>query len=63
MKQPFYILMAVLPMGCADGSRKHGTLILPPHPIDSVMQANGYDVVPLFKTRDKPRHRNPSGEQ
>lgn len=50
MKQLFYILMAVLLMGCADGSRKHET-ISAATPYDSIMQAEGYDVVPLFKTR------------
>lgn len=50
MKQLFYILMAVLLMGCADASRKHET-ISAATPYDSIMQAEGYDVVPLFKTR------------
>jgi len=49
MKQLFYIFMAVLLMGCAGGSRKSDTAAATPH--DSVMQANGYDLVPFFKTR------------
>ena len=42
--------MAVLVMGCADGSRKAETASATT-PYDSIMQAEGYDVVPLFKTR------------
>ena len=49
MKQLFYIFMAVLLMGCAGGSRKSDTAAATPY--DSVMQANGYDLVPFFKTR------------
>ena len=50
MKQLFCIIMAVLLMSCADGSRKSDTASAAT-PYDSVMQANGYDLVPFFKTR------------
>ena len=50
MKQLFYIFMAVLLMGCADGSRKQEPASATT-PYDSIMQAEGYDAVPLFKTR------------
>ena len=50
MKQLFYIFMAVLLMGCADGSRKQEPASATT-PYDSIIQAEGYDAVPLFKTR------------
>ena len=50
MKQLFCIFMVILLMGCTDGSRKTDTASAVT-PYDSVMQANGYDVVPFFKTR------------
>ena len=49
-KQLFYIFMAVILVGCADGSRKSDTASAVT-PCDSVMRANGYDVVPFYKTR------------
>lgn len=42
--------MAVLLMGCTDGSIKPETASATT-PYDSIMQAEGYDAVPLFKTR------------
>ena len=42
--------MAVLLMGCADESGKSETTSATT-PYDSIMQAEGYDVLPLFKTR------------
>ena len=42
--------MAVLLMGCADGSRKQEPASATT-PYNSIMQAEDYDAVPLFKTR------------
>jgi hypothetical protein len=50
MKQLFYIFMAVLLIGCAERSRKPEA-VSGSTPYDSIMQAEGYDVLPLFKTR------------
>ena len=50
MKQLFYIFVAALLIGCADGVRKPET-VSSTTPYDSIMQAEGYDVLPIFKTR------------
>lgn len=50
MKQLLFFFMAVLLMGCTDGSIKPETASATT-PYDSIMQAEGYDAVPLFKTR------------
>ncbi len=50
MKQLFYIFVAALLIGCADGGRKPET-VSSTTPYDSIMQAEGYDVLPIFKTR------------
>lgn len=42
--------MAVLLIGCAERSRKPEA-VSGSTPYDSIMQAEGYDVLPLFKTR------------
>ena len=46
----FYIFIALILTGCADKSRMTNT-ISATTPYDSIMLANGYDVLPLFKTR------------
>ena len=50
MKQLFYIFVAALLIGCADGVRKPET-VSSTTPYDSIMQAESYDVLPIFKTR------------
>ena len=49
VKQLFYIFIGVLLIGCADGSRKPES-VSGSTPYDSLMLANGYDALPLFKT-------------
>lgn len=46
----FYIFIALILTGCADKSRMTNT-ISATTPYDSIILANGYDVLPLFKTR------------
>lgn len=50
MKQLFYIFMAVMLTGCAERSRKTDADAAKT-PYDSIMLANDYEVLPLFKTR------------
>ena len=50
MKHLFLILVSAILMGCAGGSGKPSDASAK-DAYDSVMQANGYQVLPLFKTR------------
>ena len=50
MKQLFYILIAIMLAGCADNGRKTD-MDSATTPYDSIMLANGYEALPLFKTR------------
>ena len=50
MKHLFYIFIAVLLAGCAENGGK-ADMASATTPYDSIIQANGYEALPLFKTR------------
>ena len=50
MKHLFYVFLAVLLLSCAEGRVKSDSVSFI-EPDDSIMKANGYEVLPLFKTR------------
>ena len=50
MKQLLYIFIAVMLSGCTDRSGKTD-IATATTPYDSIMQADGYEVLPIFKTR------------
>jgi hypothetical protein len=50
MKHLFYVFLSILLLRCAEGRVKSDSVSFI-EPDDSIMKANGYEVLPLFKTR------------